>query len=92
MHPLVRFKNLDLAVSSGSARQCPDQRSKPGAIQAFYSRAGAKEGTPWASQTPSNYSYHFYPLPLKLPLFHLAWRWGLGAAPGHQKGVFWAKL
>ena len=39
MHPLVRFKNLDLAAQPavpGFARRCPGGRLKPGGIQAFY--------------------------------------------------------
>ena len=51
------MKNVDPAecpAVPGCARLCPVGRLSPSAIQAWYSRAGAQEGTRWQSTTPSN--------------------------------------
>ena len=63
MHAYSWGETIDPAVGPdvpGCARMCPAGRSRPGAIQASYSRAGAQEGTRWQSTTPSNYSYYYY--------------------------------
>ena len=54
---------IDLPVGPvvpGCARLCPVERLRPGAIQAFSSRAGLQDDARWQSTTPSNDYYDYY--------------------------------
>ena len=57
---LIVVENYRSCGGPGSARQCPVERLRPGAIRAVSSCAGLQDDARWHPPTPSNYYYYYY--------------------------------
>ena len=62
------MENYRSCGGAAPARLCPAQRLRPGAIQAFSSRAGLQDDARWHPTTPSNYLPLFFS-PLQAEIF-----------------------